>query len=117
MKRLLCGLLAVLMLCGCAAPGLRAGYYVLPLEESDGMPLYFCLEPDGAGYLHAMGQDVPVTWTKDGLEGDFSDGIPTADGLEFPAGEDTLLLTWSRKLPREYQNDFPAEYYISNMED
>lgn len=117
MKRLFCALLAVLILCGCGGPALRAGYYLLPLEESEGMPFYFSLEPDGTGFVHAMGQDVPITWTPAGLGGDFADGTVTAGGLEFAAGEGKLVLTWSRELPEEYSNDLPPEHYIANMED
>lgn len=37
--------------------------------------------------------------------------------MEFPNGDGTTALTWSRELPPEYQNDLPPEYYISQMED
>ena len=117
MKRFFCALLAALILCGCGGPALRAGYYLLPLEESEGMPFYFSLEPGGTGFVHAMGQDVPITWTPAGLGGDFADGTVTAGGLEFAAGEGKLVLTWSRELPEEYSNDLPPEHYIANMED
>ena len=75
------------------------------------------LEPGGTGFVHAMGQDVPITWTPAGLGGDFADGTVTAGGLEFAAGEGKLVLTWSRELPEEYSNDLPPEHYIANMED
>ena len=64
-----------------------------------------------------MGQEIPVQWTEAGLLGDFSDCIPTREGMEFPSGDGTTALTWSRELPPEYQNDLPPEYYISQMED
>lgn len=116
MKQLLCVLLSLLLLTGCTAPRLRAGYYVVSLEESEGMPMYFCLDPGGTGYLHAMGQDIPIDWSEAGLNGDrFYDCIPTRAGMEF--GDGTTVLTWSRELPEEYQNDFPPEYYICQMED
>ena len=117
MKRLLCLLAAVMLLVGCSAPRLRTGYYTASLEETDSMPFYFCLESGGEGYLHAMGQEIPVQWTEAGLQGDFSDCIPTREGMEFPNGDGTTALTWSRELPPEYQNDLPPEYYISQMED
>ena len=117
MKRLLCLLAALLLLTGCDSVRLRRGYYLLPLEETEGVPFYFCLESGGSGYVHALGQELPVEWSPGGLEGDFSDGIPTQNGLEFPGIEAPLILTWSRELPPEYQNDLPPEYYISQMED
>ena len=80
MKRLLCLLAAVMLLVGCSAPRLRTGYYTASLEETDSMPFYFCLESGGEGYLHAMGQEIPVQWTEAGLLGDFSDCIPTREG-------------------------------------
>lgn len=117
MKQLLCAVLALLLLTGCAAPRLRTGYYAASLDETQGMPFYFCLEADGTGYLHAMGQDIPIDWSEASLEGDFTDCIPTRSGMEFPNGDGTTVLTWSRELPVEYQNDHPAEDYISQMED
>ena len=118
MKQLLCSLLAFLLLTGCSAPRLRAGYYVVSPEESEGMPMYFCLESGGTGYLHAMGQDIPIDWSETGLHGDlFSDCVPTREGMEYPNGDGTTVLTWNRELPPEYRNDLPPEYYISQMED
>ena len=117
MKRLLCFALA-LALCGCSfSPGLRKGYYLVPLEVSEGVPVYFCLESGGSGYAHAMGQEIPVTWTRDGLDGNFPDGVPTREGLEFPSGEGTLVLKWSRELPEGYADVFLRPgYYIPEEE-
>ena len=44
MKRLLCLLAALLLLTGCDSVRLRRGYYLLPLEETEGVPFYFCLD-------------------------------------------------------------------------
>ena len=118
MKRLLCLLAAVMLLVGCSAPRLRTGYYTASLEETESMPFYFCLESGGTGYLHAMGQDIPIDWSETGLHGDlFSDCVPTREGMEFHNSGGTTALTWSRELPPEYRNDLPPEYYISQMED
>ena len=117
MKRLLCILLALLLLTGCDSVRLCKGYYLLPLEETEGVPFYFCLGSGGTGYVHAMGQEIPVEWSASGLEGDFSDGVPTRDGLEFPSLDGPLVLTRHEELPPEYRNDHPPEYYISQMED
>ena len=116
MKRLSCLLLALVLLSGCGGPGLRAGYYLLPLDRTDGVPLYFRLDR-GGGYVHAMGQELPVTWTREGLEGDFADGVPTDRGLEFPSGEEPLVLTWSRELPEGYADVFLRPgYYVPEEE-
>lgn len=113
MKRLFSLLLALVLLSGCGGAGLRAGYYLLPLDKTDGVPLYFRLDRGGGGYVHAMGQELPVTWTREGLEGDFSDGVPTDGGLEFPSGEEPLVLTWSRELPEGYADVFLRPgYYV-----
>ena len=102
MRKLLFLFLA-LVLCGCSAvPALREGYYLLPLAESEGVPFYFRLEEDGSGYLHAMGQDSPVTWEETGLGDLFCDCVPTRTGMEFPDGDGTLSLQYSRTLPEEY---------------
>lgn len=100
MKRIICAALACLVLFGCASvPVLREGYYLAPLEETGGAPMYFCLESGGTGYVHAMGQDVEIAWTPEGLGGNFSDGIVTENGIEFP---DALVFPYSQNLPDEY---------------
>lgn len=100
MKRILCAVLACLMLCACAsAPVLREGCYLAPLDKTGGSPMYFCLESGGAGYVHVMGQDTPITWAPDGLEHPFDDGVVVENGIEFP---DDLVCTYSATLPEEY---------------
>lgn len=117
MKRLLCLLAALLLLTGCTAPGLRSGYYLVPLEESEAVPVYLCLESGGTGYLHAMGQDVPVDWTREGLGGDLADGVPTPEGLSFPVGDGSLVLTWSKTLPEGYADVYLRPgYYVPREE-
>ena len=117
MKRLLCLLAALLLLTGCNSVRLRRGYYLLPLEETEGVPFYFCLESGGSGYVHALGQELPVEWSPSGLEGDFSDGIPTQNGLEFPGIEAPLILTWSKTLPEGYADVYLRPgYYVPREE-
>lgn len=100
MKRLLCAALACVLLCACtAAPALREGYYLFPLEDSGGSPMYFCLESGGTGYVHAMGQDNEITWTPEGLGDLFADGVVTETGIESPDG---ILCTYRATLPDEY---------------
>lgn len=111
MKRILCALLACVLLCACtAAPALREGYYLFALEDSGGSPMYFCLESGGTGYVHAMGQDNEITWTPEGLGDLFADGVVTEAGIEFPDG---ILCTYSATLPDEYlQPIFRPGFYI-----
>ena len=61
MKRLLCALLAVFLLCGCTAvpagttepagPVLKAGFYLPTAEELSSTLLYIQLRPDGTGCM------------------------------------------------------------------
>jgi hypothetical protein len=103
MKRLLCLLLLLFLLPGCSsAPALREGYYLVPLEESNGSPMYFCLEPGGTGYVHAMGVDVELSWTSQSLAAPYDDCTPTAGGLTFPADGGFILCTYSNALPETH---------------
>ena len=95
MKRLLCALLAALLLCGCtavpnettepAAPVLKAGFYTYDREENGGIPLYFQLFEDGTGYLAMLAVEAPLTWTPEGTIRGIANGelefIPTDDGM------------------------------------
>ena len=85
MKRLLCGLLAALMLCGCTAlpagtsvpptttvpattagPALKAGYYIYDGEYPNDTLLHFLISEDGTGYLSMLGIQAELTWTPEG---------------------------------------------------
>ena len=91
MKRLLCALLAALMLCGCAnlpagttepaGPVLKAGFYLPTAEELSGTLLYIQLRSDGTGCMSVLGMTKELTWTPEGA--DFGDMtiIPTSGGL------------------------------------
>lgn len=119
MKHIFLFLLAALMLCGCnTKPVLREGYYLLPLEESENAPVYFCLESNGGGYFHAMGVDAPLSWTPEGLGEELSPGVVTKKGLEFRDGEAPLIFTYSRKLPESYhQGVLQPGFYIPAAEE
>ena len=116
MKRLLCLCFACVLLLGCTGkPRLREGYYLLPLEDSWGVPTYFCLESGGTGYLHAMGEREELSWTPDALGGGFSDGVVTEEGLTFP---EALTFSYSAQLPPEYlQPTLQPGYYIPDNEE
>lgn len=111
MKRIICALLACLLLCACSStPVLKEGYYLAPMEETGGSPMYFCLEDGGTGYVHAMGEDIPITWTGDGIDGMFGDGVVTEEGIEFPDG---IVYPYSETLPEEYvQSVLRPGFYI-----
>lgn len=114
MKRIICALLACLVLWGCTSmPVLREGYYLFSLEDSSGAPMYFCLESGGTGFVHTMGEDVQITWTPEGLGGDFSDGVITESGIEFHGEDGIVICTYSKNLPDEYlQPIFRPGFYI-----
>ena len=91
MKRLLCALLAALMLCGCTAvpagttepagPVLKAGFYLPAAEDLGEALLYIQLREDGTGCVSVLGMTKELTWTPEGA--DFGDMtiIPTSGGL------------------------------------
>ena len=89
MKRLLCALLAALLLCGCTAapagttepagPVLKAGFYLPTAEELEGTLLYIQLREDGTGCTSVMGMTKELTWTPAGAEfGDMTITPPAA---------------------------------------
>ena len=137
MKRLLCGLLAALMLCGCTAlpagtsvpptttvpattagPALKAGYYIYDGEYRNDTQLHFLISEDGTGYLSMLGIRAELTWTPDGeilgLGGDPMSFTPTADGMLW----DGERFTWvGERLPEGFIPDPPAPgvYAVSSV--
>ena len=119
MKRLLCALLAVLMLWGCAAapagttepagPALKAGFYTYDWENNGGIPLYFQLFEDGTGYLAMLAAQAELTWTPEGTVLGLADGAleftPTADGLVWDGEAFTFT---GDSLPEGFLPDPPA---------
>ena len=91
MKRLLCALLAALMLCGCttvpagttepAGPVLKAGFYLPTAEELSGTLLYIQLRSDGTGCMSVLGMTGELTWTPAGAEFGEMTITPTSGGL------------------------------------
>ena len=91
MKRLLCALLAALLLCGCTAapagttepagPVLKAGFYLPTAEELSGTLLYIQLREDGTGCMSVMGMTKELTWTPAGAEFGDMTITPTSGGL------------------------------------
>ena len=136
MKRLLCAVLAALLLCGCAAapagtsapettvpvttsgPVLKPGFYICDWEQGDGIPLYFRLFEDGTGYLSMLAAEADLTWTPDGtILGITNDGwsvTPTADGMLCDGEE----FTWvGDSLPEGFIPEPPAPgvYAVSSV--
>ena len=99
MKRLLCAMLAVLVLMGCAAapvettlapttvpeetsgPVLKSGYYV-PVDEmfAESM-IYIQLHPNGSGVIFVMGMSAELAWSPEFAAGANMSIYPSDEGL------------------------------------
>ncbi len=135
MKRLLCMMLALLLLCGCAAapagtiapettvpatttgPVLKAGYYVPENEDLAAVFVYFQLLEDGSGVFSALGAPRVVTWTP---EGGITGGMPvtpTAEGLLLEAAEPIEFVYTGDSLPDGFIPDppVPGVYAVSSV--
>ena len=115
MKRLLCALVAVFLLCGCAAvpagttepagPVLKAGFYLPAAEELSGTLLYIQLRENGTGCMSVLGMTKELTWTPEGaMFGDMTI-TPTAGGL---LADDEAFEFIGESLPDGYLPDPPA---------
>lgn len=101
-----------------AAPRLKAGYYLLPLEEYDPVVMYLELKEDGTGLLSAMGSTVSLTWGPVGVNAEGLTGAPTAEGMRFPTNaEPAYDFVYSETLPEEYQlpQVQPGLYAVSSV--
>ena len=115
MKRLLCALVAVFLLCGCAAvpagttepagPVLKAGFYLPAAEELSGTLLYIQLRENGTGCMSVLGMTGELTWTPAGAEFGEMTITPTSGGLlaDYEAFEFI-----GESLPEGYLPDPPA---------
>lgn len=91
MKRLLCTVLAALLLCGCTAapagttepagPVLKAGFYLPTNAELEGTLLYIQLREDGTGCVSVLGMISELTWAPEGAVFGEMTITPTAGGL------------------------------------
>lgn len=135
MKRLLCALLALLMLCGCAAapagttapettvpatttgPVLKAGYYVPVNGDLAAVLFYVQLLEDGSGVFNALGAPRVVTWTPEGGSTGGMPVTPTAEGLVLEAAEPMEFVHAGDSLPEGFLPDPPAPgvYAVSSV--
>lgn len=133
MKRLLCSLLLVLMLCGCAAPAgttpttvpgetdgprLKAGFYIYDQDEAGTLPVHFRFFEDGTGYLSMVSMEAALTWTPEGTLLGLADGAmkctPTDDGMIWEGQSFTFN---GDSLPEGFIPDAPAPgvYAVSSV--
>lgn len=124
MKRLLCSLLAALMLCGCTAapaqttapagPQLKPGCYVLASEDYASTMLYIQLSEDGTGCVSLLGVAQELTWTPEGAVFGEMTITPCQGGLM----ADTEKFTYTGEgLPEGYLPDppVPGFYAVSSV--
>ncbi len=135
MKRSLCLLLALVLLCGCSAapagtttpettvpatttgPVLKAGYYVPVNEEYAAMLFYIQLLEDGTGTISMMGMVHTLTWSPEGAVCGEMTVFPSADGLVL---EDSVALDFTYtgdSLPEGFLPDPPGPgvYAVSSV--
>lgn len=132
MKRFLCVILALFLLCGCAAapagttmpqttsgPVLQPGYYIYDGELENDMLLYFRFSADGTGCLSMLGVEAELTWTPEGailgIAGDDVTATPTGDGMLF---EGEAFAYVGGELPGDFFPDppEPGVYAVSSVE-
>ena len=141
MKKLICIVLLLALLCGCTAapaqttapettvpettipettagPVLKAGFYIPVSEDYASMLFYIQLTGDGCGIASMMGMPRGLTWTPEG--GSFSgmEITPTAEGLGLNEG--TMILDFiytGDALPEDFIPDPPAPgvYAVSSI--
>ena len=135
MKRLLCLLLALGLLWGCAAapagtqtpettvpaatagPVLKAGYYVPVNEEFAQMLFYIRLLEDGSGMVSMMGSSHELTWTAEETVFGENTITPTADGLLLHDIVSYEFIHTGDRLPEGFLPDPPAPgvYAVSSV--
>lgn len=137
MKRLLCMMLALMLLCGCAAvpaattapettvpvttagPMLKPGFYICDEELAQNSLFHFRFFEDGTGYLSMLGAEAELTWTGDGnicVMGEQMPVIPTADGM-LAFEEEEKFDYVGDELPEDYFPDppEPGVYAVSSV--
>lgn len=140
MKRLLGGLLAALMLCGCTAlpagtslpetsvpattvpattagPVLKPGFYVPVNEDLASMLITIQLVEDGSGMVSVMGMPRVLAWTPEGAVWGDMTLIPTWDGLLCKDTVTSEFTYTGDSLPEDYLPDPPAPgvYAVSSV--